>query len=196
MVAVSRPQIERASYTEEDLERLSQKGYRYELLMGELHEMAAAGYQHGLYTSRLASRVATFIEDHDLGDSFAAETGFTIQKNPDTVIAPDFAFIIKAHLPASMPRGFGRIIPDIVLETRSPGDTVKEHGLKAIVWQQAGVQEVWALDPMARTLTIYRKGEEIRRLGPDDTLDGCEILPGFSYPLLKLFRETNNHTEE
>ena len=195
MAAVSTPQVEQKLTTAEDLERLSANGCRYELLMGVLFEMSPAGYQHGLYTSRLATRVATFIEDNDLGDGFAAETGFTIDVNPDTVVAPDFAFIIKDRLPDPMPRGFARLVPDLVLETRSPGDTVKELAFKAIIWLQHGVQEVWALDPIARTLTIYRKGQQSRLLGPDAILDGCELLPSFSYELSRLFREAPAQAE-
>ncbi len=98
--------------------------------------------------------------------------------------------MLKEHLPDPMPRGFARLVPDLVLETRSPGDTVKELEYKSLLWVQAGVREVWALDTMARTLALYRKGQQTRLLGAGDVLEGSELLPGFSYKFTRLFRDS------
>jgi len=189
MVAVAKPHTSRSFYTSEDLERLSADGGRYELLRGELFETAPAGYLHGVYTIRLASSVTVFIEEHDLGDATTSETGFKVALDPDTVIAPDWAFVVKERAPTPMPKGFAPLAPDLVLETRSHSDTVKELTYQAIIWLQAGVQVVWALDPMERTLVVYRKDHSPQTLGPEDVLDGDALLPGFTYPLSRLFRE-------
>lgn len=176
-------------YTEADLERLSLEGLRYELIRGELIEMPPAGFYHGALTDLLTSRVSVYVQDNDLGMGTAAETGFKTGQDPDTVMAPDWAFIAKDRLPAEWPRkGFMPVVPDLVLETRSPEDTKREVINKAQEWLSAGVRIVWALDPLARTLTVYRPGEEPQALGPNDTLSGEEVLPGFTYPLNKLFR--------
>src|SRR5438105_2555555 len=93
-------------------------------------------------------------------------------------------------MPPTWPRGFMPVVPDIVLETRSPGDTKREVAEKIAQWMQAGVRLAWELDPKARTLTVHRPNAEPRRLGIDDVLNGEDVLPGFSLPIRRLFRET------
>lgn len=177
-------------YTAEDLERLCAQGYRYELIRGELREMAPVGMKHANVTVRLAGYVHIFLMEHDLGESFGGEPGCVIGRDPDTVLAPDWAFIVKERLPDEIPDNFSRIVPDIVLETRSPNDTRKEVQEKVQLWLQAGVRIVWALDPKARALTVYRPDAEPRTLGIEDALSGEDVLPGFTMPMRTLFRET------
>jgi Uma2 family endonuclease len=176
-------------YTEADLERFSAQGYRYELIRGELIEMLSAGFYHGIFTDRLSSRLSVYVQDNDLGEGATAETGFKIEQNPDTVLAPDWAFIAKERLPTVWPRkGFMPVVPDFVLETRSPEDTKKEVADKVQEWLNAGVRMVWTLDPLAHTLTVHRPRLESRTFGPEDTLSGEDVIPVFTYPLSKLFR--------
>lgn len=175
-------------YTAADMERFPDD-VRYELIRGELCPMPPPGAEHGSITARLSSRVTIYIEDNELGECFAAETRFVIEQNPDTVLAPDFAFISKERLPAKLPKGFLRIAPDIVLETRSPGDTKREVSLKVARWLQAGAKIVWVIDPETRTLTVHRSGMVPRILGLEDMLTGEEVLPGFTLPIRRLFRD-------
>jgi len=177
-------------YTAEDLERLCAQGYRYELIRGELQEMAPVGLKHANVTIRFAFYVQLFLEEHGLGEGFGGEPGCIIARDPDTVLAPDWAFIAKERLPDELSDKFSTIVPDIVLETRSPNDTRKEVQEKVNLWLQAGVRIVWELDPKARVLTVYRPGMELRTLGIEDTLSGEDVLPGFTLPLRTLFRET------
>lgn len=110
-------------YTEADLERLSAAGDRYELIRGELRPMSPAGVEHGFRTMRLNQLLTAFIFEHDLGECSAAETGFTVEQNPTTILAPDWAFVAKDRVPDPLPIGFLPLAPDIVLETRSPSDS-------------------------------------------------------------------------
>lgn len=175
-------------YTEEDLEQMDSCA-RYELIRGELCAMPNNSAEHGNKTMRLSGPVTVFVEENDLGECFAAETRFTIAKDPDTTLGPDFAFIRKERLTNIPPRGYLRLAPDLVIETRSPGDTRTEFALKVSQWLQAGVRLVWALDPASRSLTVHREGVMPVTLTIDDTLIGEEVLPGFSFPLRRLFRE-------
>ena len=176
-------------FTAEDLERLSAQGFRYELLRGELIEMSPAGFPHGAFTLRLIGPASAYVYANNLGECTAAETGFKVAQDPDTVLAPDWAFVAQDRLPEGWENaGFLALAPDLVLETRSPGDTKRALRDKAKEWINAGVLIVWTLDVTARTLTVYRKGREPQTLGPEDTLTGEEALPGFTYPLSRLFR--------
>jgi Uma2 family endonuclease len=175
-------------YTAEDLLCLSAQEERFELIRGELREMAPPGGEHGLRTHKLARYAGNFIEEQELGVDFAAETGFLIAQNPDTVKAPDWAFLAKERLSGPIPRKYVPLVPDIVLETRSPNDTAQEVAQKVAEWLEAGVKIVWELDPMAQVLTVHRADREPLALQRSDTLYGEEVLPGFELWLEKIFR--------
>jgi Uma2 family endonuclease len=176
-------------YTAEDLEDLSAQGHRYELIRGELHPMPPpAGEEHGSTTYDLGFEVGLFVRANDLGRCYTAETGFILARNPDTVLAPDFAFVSKEHLAGPPQPGFAPLVPDLVLETRSPNDRGQEVADKVRQWLDAGVRVVWELNLKARVLTVHRADAEPRPLGPDDTLTGDDVLPGFALSLRKLFR--------
>ena len=175
-------------YTAADLERLP-AGLRLELIRGELCPMPNNSAMHGLLTSRLSGPIIAFVDDHDLGECFAAETRFTVEENPDTTIEPDFAFVSKRRLPSIPPTGYLRMAPDLVVETRSPGDTRTEYALKIARWLDAGTSSVWALDPATRSLTVHRTGVTPHTLVAGSMLEGEDVLPGFSLPLDRLFRD-------
>ncbi len=176
-----------AVHTAEDLERLSNQGFRYELIKGELRPMTPPGGSHGSTTSRLTILVGILVIDKDLGETFAAETGFLVARNPDTTLAPDFAFVAKDRLPNPLPKSYIPVVPDIVLETRSPNDTKKEVADKVAEWLELGVRLVWELNPQTRILAVHQSNQMPRFLGEGDTLDGGDVLPGLSVPISRLF---------
>ncbi len=133
-----------AVHTAADLERLSAQGFRYELVRGELREGVLSGGLHGSATSRLSYYAGSVIMGGDLGTAFAAGTGFLVGRDPDTVLAPDFAFVATDQLPNPLPESYVPIVPDIVLETRSPNDTRREVADKVALWLELGVRLVWS----------------------------------------------------
>ncbi len=179
--------VEPELYTEADLECLSQEGYHFELIEGELKLMAPTGGGHGLTTIDLSTFVNHFVLMNDLGRCFGAETGFRISEEPRTILAPDFAFIAKARVPNPIPDGFVPVVPDLVLETRSPGDTAREVAEKVARWLDAGAQIVWEMNPRRKVLTVYSASTALLTLGETDVLDGGELLPGFTLNLSRIF---------
>ena len=169
-------------YDQADYERFCAQGERYELIRGELKIMPPAGADHGNITMELSALVSAYIINNKLGKVFGAETGFIIEENPRTILAPDFAFIVAARVPTPMPKGFMPLVPDLVLETRSPGDRAGEVAAKVELWLQVGAREVWELNPRRQVLTIYC-GEQVPiALTATDTLES-PLLPGFSLKL-------------
>ncbi len=162
---------------------------RYDLIEGGLVDMPPmAGFEHGKNTDRFTRRAGVYAEDNDLGEGFAAETRFIIERNPDTAIGPDWAFISKDRLPETDPSGYAAIVPDLVLEVRSPSDTKTEAEAKMQRWIRAGVRLGWELDMRNRVLTVYRPDKEPRTIDIDGVIDGEEVLPGFTFPMRRLFR--------
>src|SRR5438105_2093912 len=109
-------------YTAVDLERLP-ADERLELIRGELCPMPNNSAEHGNKTARLSGPIIVFVEEHELGECFAAETRFTIDVAPDTTLGPDFAFISKERLQDIPAKGYLMMAPDLVVEMRSPNDT-------------------------------------------------------------------------
>lgn len=167
--------------------------WRYDLIEGELRPMPPMpGAKHGVITLDISIEIGSFVREHRSGRCFAAETRFTIERNPDTAIGPDFAFVAKERLPSKMPDGFLELAPDLVLEVRSPSDRSKEVKEKAARWLKAGVKIVWELDPKRRLLTVHRSDRLPQELGVEDVLTGEEVLPGFTLPLRRLFTAEEN----
>jgi Uma2 family endonuclease len=170
---------------EEMLDRMGQG--RWELVRGQVKEMPPAGGEHGYRVMRLGARLLVHVEAQDLGAVLAAETGFLIARDPDTIRAPDAAFIVKEKLPERWPEGWVTIIPDLVIEVVSPSDRVGEVEDKIQDWLDAGVRLVWTVYPRTRTVQDYRLGQSPRMLTEADTLDGEDIVPGFSIAVREIF---------
>jgi len=173
--------------TAEQLFALHEPGFRHELVRGELRRMSASGPLHGIVTMRLARRLANLVEERDLGAVFGADSGFVLTRNPDTVLAPDIAFVRKNRLLADYPPGFFPGPPDLAVEVISPGDTFTEVREKAHRWIEHGTRLVWVVDPVARRVDVYRLRANIRSLGVDGRLRGGAVVPGFTTTVRELF---------
>ena len=169
--------------TAEELLRLNLPDKRTELVRGVLVVREPAGYQHGDVAMRLAAAIYTHVEAHGLGRVFAAETGFTLARNPDTVRAPDVAFISTARLPDPPPRGFAELAPDLAVEVLSPDDRPGAVLAKVADWLNAGARLVWVVDPLRVIARVYRADGSESILDDPDALRGEDVLPGFEYTL-------------
>ncbi len=179
---------ETRSVTAEELFRMPDDGFKYELVAGGLRKMTPAGGLHGVIGMRLGAAIVTHVETHHLGVVFAADTGFKLESDPDTVRAPDVAFVRRARIPAGgVPIKYWEGAPDLAVEVLSPNDVRSEIEEKIAQYLQAGVQGVWFVEPLPRRVTVYRANAPPLVLGEADTLHGGELLPGFQYPLARLF---------
>ncbi|MGO9113974.1 MAG: Uma2 family endonuclease [Thermoguttaceae bacterium] len=162
--------------------------YRYELIAGELHQMSPGGWRHGKVGGRLYRLIAAYLDRSPCGEAFLAETGFLLARDPDTVRAPDIAFIHHDHIPADLPEdAFLPGAPDLAVEVVSPGDTYREVNEKANAWLTGGAQLVWVVDPIARTVSIYRPGKPIHTLTEAEEISGEDALPGFHCRIADIF---------
>ena len=131
-----------------------------------------------------------FVRHHKLGKVYAAGTGFILFLEPDTVRAPDAAFVSNERAAGQKRReGFFEGAPDLAVEVISPDDTEEEVAAKVLDYLEAGTRLVWVIRPRTRTVTAYRSRADIHLLTGEDRLDGGNILPGFSIRLEEIFEE-------
>lgn len=170
---------------------------RVELVHGRIVVREPPGWQHGEVLVRLSMRLGNHLaqeqQRHGWGSPrgrlASGDPGFTLFRNPDTVRAPDLAYVSRERHSAAMPRGFPDFAPDLAVEIRSPTDRPGALLAKVSDWLEAGSRLVWIIDPGPGTATVYRADGTLRLLGADDALDGEDLLPGFICPLRALVQE-------
>jgi len=176
--------------TADELLRMPDDNQRHELVRGELRTMPPSGYEHGGIVVNITGPLHQFVRSKKLGKVFGAETGFVLERSPDTVLAPDVSYVSKLRLSeARSKKGFFPGPPDLAVEVMSPSDTIKHTEQKAKDWVEGGTALVWVVDPKRETVTVYEEGAEPVVVGIDDELDGGEILEGFTLPVREIFAE-------
>ena len=175
-----------AVLTADDLARISPSGKRTELVRGRMIVREPAGFRHGDVAMATALAIGHFLRTHPSGRLLAAETGFVLSTNPDTVRAPDVAFVRNERIPDPLPRGYARFAPDLVVEVLSPDDRPGEMLEKVADWLGAGTRLVWVIDPERRTGRVHRPDGTVMLLNELDALDGEDVLPGFSHRLAEV----------
>jgi len=175
--------------TAEDLLELPMgEGKRYELVEGRLRVMCAAGFEHGRVASTAGRLLAVHVHATGSGVTLGAETGFILAREPDTVRAPDAAFVSHARVdavgitPGFWPGG----APDLAIEVVSPDDSRPYVRSKALSWLDGGAIAVLVLDPRSQSATVYRAGEDIGTF-TDGELDLSDAVPGWRVAVADFF---------
>ena len=174
--------------TAEELLRLPDNGMRSELVKGELRTMPPAGHQHGMIAMLISIPLGQYILENKLGMIYAAETGFIVARNPDTVRAPDASFVRQEVIDRyGESEGYWPTAPDLAIEVISPHDIYLEVEEKVFEWLEAGVRMVITINPRKKLVTVYRSLLEVKILTENDVLDGADVVPGWQLPIRKLF---------
>jgi Uma2 family endonuclease len=174
--------------TAQELLLYSNEPYRHELVDGRLHEMEPTGAEHGVVVTQICVLLAAHVEARALGQTFVGDVGFQIASDPDTVRAPDVAFVSRERMRAiGLPTGFWPGPPDLAIEVVSPSDRRSEVVGKALQWLDAGALGVVIADPRRRIATVYRSRTDIRVLDPGGALDLDDIVRGFAPQVADLF---------
>jgi Uma2 family endonuclease len=159
---------------------------RWELVEGELHMMTPAGPEHGLVAYRVSRILDRWVYPRRLGELFAAETGFLIHRNPDTLLAPDVPFVRADRLDRARGAYFDGP-PDLAVEVISPSESKQDAMDKARQWLDGGTQAVWLVWPRERQVTVFTKVAEPIQLSDRDILRGEPVLPGFQCNVREIF---------
>jgi len=153
---------------------------------GEINPEMPAGALHGYITNRLNKLLSIFVDDNNLGATFAAETGFKLSEKGMRGV--DAAFVSNEKLARfGIPESFFPAAPDLAVEVISPNNSVDEIQEKIEEYLSAGTKLVWIVYPKQKMIQVYRSSNVINVLREADALDGEEVLPGFQLPLSELF---------
>ena len=180
--------VVRRQATVEELLYMPDDGFRYELVQGELRRMAPAGNVNGRIAINVGTSLNNHVRAHNLGIVYAAETGFKLTRNPDTVRAPDAAFVSRAHTEViGEVEGYWPEAPDLAIEVISPGDSYVDVEEKVFDWLEAGTKMVVTINPRKRSATVYRSLVDITVLTEMDVLDGGDVVLGFRLAVQEIF---------
>lgn len=160
---------------------------RWQLVEGRIVELSPVKQRHGKILTRLAHRVNEVVERDGLGEVYTGDVGFILRRNPDTVRAPDLAFIRRGRLPAEEPETFSEVVPDLAAEILSPSDRWSDVEEKIAEYLAAGVTVVWILDPSRNEVRVHRADRALEILGADALLTEPTLLPSLRVPLRDLF---------
>lgn len=155
----------------------------YEYVNGELVPIAPPSREHGEISVNIIHYLYSYVYEQKLGRLYTAETTFQIGER---TAKPDVAFVSTARLTGDKTKGFS-IPPDLAIEVVSPSDVQSRIAAKALAYLNAGTRLVWVLEPVTKTVTVYRSERDIKMLTQGDTLTGEDVVPGFSCPVAQLF---------
>ena len=174
--------------TADDLLAMPDDGNRYELIQGELITMAPASAPHGGVTDRIGRRIGNFVEAYDLGNTYAAETGVFIERGPDTVRAPDYAFTSHERLAGEpLSSGYSETVPDLVVEVVGTDYRTTAVDGKTQMWLDAGVRLVLVAYIATQEIVAHHNDGNVQRFGIGDSLTCEPVLPGFACPVADIF---------
>ena len=175
--------------TAEELFRLPEEDSRWcELVEGEIVRTPIPYFAHSIVAQQASSLLHDFVERAQAGKFIGVKVGYLTSRNPDTLLAPDGAFICKSRFTAiGVPEGYFPEAPAFVFEVVSPTDGVSEVARKICRWLEGGVELAWLIDPVARTVTVYQALDDIQVLTEKDSLTGGNVLPGFECRVADLF---------
>lgn len=172
-------------FTADDLVRLGPDA-RFELVDGALIEYPFHGVRHGLTVARIADAIGSFNRANDLGTVYLGQVGQILKRDPDTVLAPDLSFI-RTDRDTDTGDGFLTVAPDLVVEVVESYETPDWIERKIRIFLEAGVGQVWIVEPALGELRIRLVAQAVSIYGPNDIVSGDDLFPGFEMWVSDLF---------
>lgn len=162
---------------------------RLELIRGVVHARPHAGRMVGAAAAGGLGALGGYVEPRGMGE-VVARTGFWVERDPDTILAPNFAYVSAGRLLAL--EEFGRDFyypgpPDIAGEVTCAVDAPGEADARVARWLAAGTKMVLLIDASRRTVAVHRPGVVPRQLTEDDVLEGGDVVPGWKLPVRGIF---------
>ena len=170
--------------TADELLHMSEDGYRYELVRGELRKSMPPGHRHSQSILRICLSMGSHVITNDLGMVYP-EGGFLI--GPDHVCVPDVAFVNHDRWGAADEHGYFPGPPDLAIEILSPSNRPSAIAEKIDDYLEAGTKVVIIANPRSRSVSIHSHGRAVVILTESDTLEVPEVIPGWSMSVSRIF---------
>ena len=155
---------------------------------GDVIVMPPTGSKTGLRSFSLTTQFGAWVEKDKTGRGFDSSTGFKLPNGATR--SPDVSWIRNERWEALTEEDkevFAPLCPDFVVELRSPSDQLDFLQAKMREYVENGAKLGWLIDPLERTVYIYREGAEVKRLADQHTVSGGTLLPGFTLDLKPLW---------
>lgn len=182
-------QKDKKIWTDEEFMVLPDDGHRYELVNGELVDMGSSGMEHSWIASNLMIFLGGFVRSQKLAVMSDSRTAFALKTGNRR--SPDGFFVARERLQGMrrLPKGFFQGAPDLAVEVLSPNNTVEEIHEKIVEYFENGTRLIWVIHPDEQYVLVYHSHSPDRLLRLDDSLDGEDVVPGFTLPVAELFAE-------
>lgn len=180
---------EKKVWTDEEFMALPKDGHCYELVNGALVDMGNSGMEHGNIGAYLCGLIELYVRAKKLGVTCDSSTAFVLKS--ENKRSPDVSFISKDRLTGlkRLPKGYFQGSPDLAVEILSPNNTVEEIHDKIVEYFDNGTRLVWIVHPDEKFVLVYHSPEPDQFLRLEESLDGEDVIPGFSLPVKELFAE-------
>ncbi|HWQ34628.1 MAG TPA: Uma2 family endonuclease [Blastocatellia bacterium] len=173
------------AWTDEELMALSGDGVKVELVNGE-PQMSQSTFIHGIIGARLIIELGAYVKNHNLGFVCDSSTAFWMKQG--NTRAPDASFISRERFRGrALPKKYMKGAPDLVVEVVSPNDVLIDLAKKMREYFDSGARLAWVINPEDQTVVVYHSPQPDYILKAGDSLDGEEIIPGFSMPVADVF---------
>lgn len=172
--------------TRKDLEKIQAEhpDYRMELVDGNIIVMSPSGYESDEVAAEFTAVLRNWVRPRKLGRVTGSSAGFDLPNAE--VRAPDVSFVLASRLRRS-PRSFAELAPDLMVEVKSPTDTLKSLRTKIHAFLSQGTKVGILINPEKHTVEIYRPNQDVVILGDRDLLTVPDLLPGFEVAVVDLW---------
>jgi Uma2 family endonuclease len=183
---MARPMAQSATkLTYDDFLLFPDDGKRHELIDGEHYVSASPNVRHQRVLIRFLRVMSAFVEERRLGEVFVAPLDIVLSIHD--VVEPDLLFV-STERATIIGQANLRGAPDLAVEVLSPSNRRYDEVLKRELYERAGIQEYWLVDPEADTVKVFRRdGERFGRPLLFSRHDGdvltTPLLPGLEIPL-------------
>jgi Uma2 family endonuclease len=180
---------------------LPKDGRRYELVEGELIEMAGSNSQHAWISMRIGHYLMVYVEANDWGRVYSSDARYeTVSETPTskaTVRMPDVSFVQTSRLPVPEDIYTMPFAPDLAVEVLSESNEYGDMENKVNEYFSKGGRLVWVVNVWRREVYVYRVGKREREtFAATEELDGGDILPGFKLPVQAIFEKVKDATND
>jgi Uma2 family endonuclease len=157
-----------------------------ELVRGRIIEMSPTNWKHGLLVQAVADTLHRFVSARGPGKVLTDEVGLYTERAPDTVRGADVIVISNERLGRVRSESFLDVAPELVVEVLSPGNAAQEMSRKVAEYLAAGVDAVWVVDPVGRTVQVHRQSG-VDAVEAGGTIRGEGLLDGLEVDVAVLF---------